>query len=164
MPPSLSQPPMMALQSPFPVCWSGPATCTDGIQNQGEIGVDCGGPCGPCSMLAFARTMFGSFGGGAQYACGAVRKRCGPKAAIGFKDFELCCPFLRLFSQYPPPPPRTWTPGFSVLPRTVARTVGSPNHNPEIGDIRHPGCFDVRAAPFHSTLIHQLQPPLVNGS
>ncbi len=24
------------------------ATCTDGIQNQGETGVDCGGPCPPC--------------------------------------------------------------------------------------------------------------------
>lgn len=24
------------------------ATCFDAIQNQGEIGMDCGGPCGPC--------------------------------------------------------------------------------------------------------------------
>jgi len=24
------------------------ATCSDGIQNQGETGVDCGGPCAPC--------------------------------------------------------------------------------------------------------------------
>ena len=24
------------------------ATCTDGIQNQGETGIDCGGPCDPC--------------------------------------------------------------------------------------------------------------------
>ena len=24
-------------------------TCTDGIQNQGETGVDCGGPCPPCT-------------------------------------------------------------------------------------------------------------------
>ena len=24
------------------------ATCTDGIQNQGETGVDCGGPCAAC--------------------------------------------------------------------------------------------------------------------
>jgi len=27
------------------------ATCSDGIQNQGETGVDCGGPCGPCPEL-----------------------------------------------------------------------------------------------------------------
>ncbi len=25
------------------------ATCSDGIQNQGETGVDCGGPCAPCN-------------------------------------------------------------------------------------------------------------------
>ena len=25
-----------------------PATCTDGIQNQGELGIDCGGPCPAC--------------------------------------------------------------------------------------------------------------------
>ncbi len=27
---------------------TGGPTCTDGIQNQGEAGVDCGGPCTPC--------------------------------------------------------------------------------------------------------------------
>ncbi|MGF1556233.1 T9SS type A sorting domain-containing protein [Paucihalobacter sp.] len=26
-----------------------PGTCDDGIQNQGETGVDCGGPCAPCT-------------------------------------------------------------------------------------------------------------------
>ena len=25
------------------------ATCSDGIQNQGETGIDCGGPCAPCA-------------------------------------------------------------------------------------------------------------------
>ena len=24
------------------------ATCSDGIQNQGELAIDCGGPCAPC--------------------------------------------------------------------------------------------------------------------
>ena len=42
----------------------------------------------------------------------------------------------------PPLPPTTQppygNPGFPVLPRTVARTVGSQNRNTEIGDIRHP--------------------------
>lgn len=32
-----------------PVC----PTCTDGIQNQGEIGVDCGGPCPACTGSCF---------------------------------------------------------------------------------------------------------------
>ncbi|MDQ3193108.1 MAG: CUB domain-containing protein [Bacteroidota bacterium] len=27
------------------------ATCTDGIQNQGETGIDCGGPCPACPPL-----------------------------------------------------------------------------------------------------------------
>ena len=27
-------------------------TCTDGLQNENETGVDCGGPCKPCSVLA----------------------------------------------------------------------------------------------------------------
>ncbi len=31
-----------------------PATCTDNIQNQGEAGVDCGGPCTPCEIKALA--------------------------------------------------------------------------------------------------------------
>ncbi len=28
------------------------ATCNDGIQNQGETGIDCGGPCAPCQIVA----------------------------------------------------------------------------------------------------------------
>lgn len=30
------------------VCYDG-ASCGDGLQNQGESGIDCGGPCAPCS-------------------------------------------------------------------------------------------------------------------
>ncbi len=26
-------------------------TCTDGIQNQDETGIDCGGPCSPCALI-----------------------------------------------------------------------------------------------------------------
>ena len=33
-----------------PVC-----ACEHGIQNNGEEGVDCGGPCQPCSELVFER-------------------------------------------------------------------------------------------------------------
>jgi len=32
----------------FFVCGNPAATCTDGLQNQGETGVDCGGPCDAC--------------------------------------------------------------------------------------------------------------------
>ena len=34
-------------------------TCNDGIQNQGEEGVDCGGPCAPCDTGA--ELIFGSY-------------------------------------------------------------------------------------------------------
>ncbi len=34
---------------PCPAC----PTCNDGIQNQGETGVDCGGPCDPCSSTSY---------------------------------------------------------------------------------------------------------------
>ncbi len=38
-----------ALSRPYlVVCYDG-ATCGDGLQNQGESGIDCGGPCAPCS-------------------------------------------------------------------------------------------------------------------
>ncbi len=36
---------------PVTVQGGGPTpTCTDGIQNQGETGIDCGGPCAPCPI------------------------------------------------------------------------------------------------------------------
>jgi hypothetical protein len=31
-------------------CQTAPATCSDGTQNQGETGVDCGGPCAACTQ------------------------------------------------------------------------------------------------------------------
>jgi hypothetical protein len=35
----------------FNVCSAAPEpTCTDGIKNGGETGIDCGGPCGPCGQ------------------------------------------------------------------------------------------------------------------
>ncbi|PBQ34422.1 hypothetical protein CNR22_22460 [Sphingobacteriaceae bacterium] len=36
------------------------ATCSDGIQNQGESAVDCGGPCGNCPT---SYPAFGNYGG-----------------------------------------------------------------------------------------------------
>jgi len=43
-----------------PACSS--ATCADGIQNQGETGVDCGGPCPACQTdcVTCASTIQGS--------------------------------------------------------------------------------------------------------
>lgn len=31
------------------------ASCTDGVQNQGETGIDCGGPCGACKEGAHGK-------------------------------------------------------------------------------------------------------------
>ena len=43
-----------------------PPTCTDGLQNQGEKGIDCGGPCPPCPSVGFSHletfNMFPSWG------------------------------------------------------------------------------------------------------
>lgn len=33
-------------------------TCSDGIQNQGETGIDCGGPCDPCPLPKTAPKTF----------------------------------------------------------------------------------------------------------
>ncbi|MEZ5024512.1 MAG: M43 family zinc metalloprotease [Chitinophagales bacterium] len=39
------------LANGFVVVSSSPApTCTDGVRNGGETGIDCGGPCGPCGQ------------------------------------------------------------------------------------------------------------------
>jgi glucose/arabinose dehydrogenase len=35
--------------SPLVATYSASASCTDGLQNGGETGVDCGGPCPPCA-------------------------------------------------------------------------------------------------------------------
>ena len=33
------------------------ATCTDGIQNQRETGIDCGGPCAPCAVKLIPKDL-----------------------------------------------------------------------------------------------------------
>jgi len=48
------------------------ATCSDGIQNQGETGVDCGGPCAACS-------------GGVEYGCN-FKGLCVQKAGGGYSE------------------------------------------------------------------------------
>lgn len=40
------------------LCWSSEGTCADGIQNQGEEGVDCGGICPPCNTHCTSGTRY----------------------------------------------------------------------------------------------------------
>ena len=40
-------------------CKKEEATCTDGIKNQNEVGIDCGGPCAACPI---SYPQFGSYG------------------------------------------------------------------------------------------------------
>lgn len=40
---------------------SNPPTCFDGIQNQGEEGIDCGGPCGLCEKPENLEILFQGF-------------------------------------------------------------------------------------------------------
>ncbi|NQU97964.1 hypothetical protein HQ533_00715 [Candidatus Woesearchaeota archaeon] len=47
-PPSPTQPGGSSRRSSSSTFYVPPATCDDNISNQGEIGVDCGGPCDPC--------------------------------------------------------------------------------------------------------------------
>ena len=39
-------------------CWSSSGTCADGIQNQDEQGVDCGGKCPPCNTHCTTGTKY----------------------------------------------------------------------------------------------------------
>jgi hypothetical protein len=39
-------------------CFSSDGTCADGIQNQGETGVDCGGICPPCNTTCTTGTRY----------------------------------------------------------------------------------------------------------
>ena len=36
------------------------ASCSDGIQNQGETGIDCGGPCTPCPVATMSAVVDGT--------------------------------------------------------------------------------------------------------
>jgi hypothetical protein len=89
-------------------------TCSDGIQNQGETGVDCGGPCAPCvnyniSTGGTVNTCFGTFfdagGSSGNYNNNDLETMtfCSdtPGEEIMFSfylwDLETCCDFLTIY-------------------------------------------------------------------
>ncbi len=76
-------------------CGTTTATCSDGIQNQGETGVDCGGPCAACTTpcsnptpLACNSTINGNSASGADifnsYATTSGSGWTGPEVAYSF--------------------------------------------------------------------------------
>lgn len=70
--------------------FASPGTCTDKIQNQGEKGVDCGGPCAPCKNLQVANIAIQEktfvFGGNGTYD--VLAKVYNPNDAMGAQSFD----------------------------------------------------------------------------
>ncbi len=46
-----------------------PATCDDGILNQGEEGIDCGGPCPPCVQNIMTAKVNGTYWTASSFQC-----------------------------------------------------------------------------------------------
>ena len=64
---------------------SGPATCSDGVQNQGESGLDCGGPC----SNACATCVDGSLNQGEESVdCGGPCPSCGQQSTLSCPVYE----------------------------------------------------------------------------
>jgi hypothetical protein len=70
---------------PLGACSAGGATCADGIQNQDETGIDCGGKCPPCNTRCSTATKYapadtpctGHFVGGGTYVSESGRRVSG---------------------------------------------------------------------------------------
>jgi subtilisin family serine protease len=66
----------------------GAPTCSDGIQNQGEDRIDCGGPCPPCDCLSDGECDDGQFCNGAE-TCDAFGQ-CQSGSAVDCDDGVGC--------------------------------------------------------------------------
>ncbi len=72
-------------------------TCSDGIQNQGEKGVDCGGPCAPCALVIETKeieVLGAEFVSSTEGNFDVVVKVKNPNDLIGAKNFTLKVIFL----------------------------------------------------------------------
>ncbi len=77
-------------------------TCNDGIQNQGETGIDCGGPCAPCVTCSDGIQNQGEEGidcGGPCPACASCSDGIQNQGETGVDCGGPCAPC-------PPPPPQ----------------------------------------------------------
>ncbi|MFA5173591.1 MAG: hypothetical protein WC438_00230 [Candidatus Pacearchaeota archaeon] len=69
-----------------------PETCSDGVQNQGEIGIDCGGPCTACTTAPTCSDGIQNQGE-TGIDCGGPCTACSPAGAyIKFKTSNLNYP------------------------------------------------------------------------
>lgn len=68
----------------------GGATCTDGIQNQGETGVDCGGPCPACPTCSDGIQNQGETG----IDCGGPCPACPPPPPPGGNEVVLLASYF----------------------------------------------------------------------
>ncbi|MGB2988152.1 MAG: C25 family cysteine peptidase, partial [Phycisphaerae bacterium] len=59
-------------------------TCDDGIQNQGEDKIDCGGPCPPCSCLLDGDCSDGAYCNGAEVCDDYGECQAGTDPCVGF--------------------------------------------------------------------------------
>ncbi|HOW60467.1 MAG TPA: FxLYD domain-containing protein [Candidatus Moranbacteria bacterium] len=67
------------------------ATCSDKIQNQGEKGIDCGGPCSPCKDVAQIEDLIideVAFAYGGNDVYDVVAKIYNPNESMGAKSFR----------------------------------------------------------------------------
>jgi hypothetical protein len=107
-------------------------TCSDGIQNQGETGIDCGGPCGaacPCNAGTMTRDTLDCFGSVASTVAsgGSGTSNCSAPCtgtvagtcSNGFFNLSGTCT--------PPPCPVNSTLG--ECPVTMGGTTGTQNGN-----------------------------------
>ncbi|NQX99201.1 MAG: hypothetical protein HRT73_15180 [Flavobacteriales bacterium] len=90
-----------------------PPTCSDGIINQGEAGVDCGGPCPACSLNhnngdgdwnSCTGNLFDTGGSGSNYSSSELITEtycsdAGDCISINFSSFatESCCDDLTIY-------------------------------------------------------------------
>ena len=89
---ALSHPQISDLGNLAPITYlgagGGEPTCDDGIQNQGEDRIDCGGPCPPCDCLSNGECDDGLFCNGAEI-CDAYG-HCQPGKAVTCDDGVSC--------------------------------------------------------------------------
>ena len=117
-------------------------TCSDGIQNQGETGIDCGGPCPACTNFTIdmggtvstcTGTFYDSGGAGGSYGSNELTQMtfCSDQPGdeiqfdFTFFDLEACCDNLTIYDGPNTASPQVpGSPFAGTSPGTVVSTSG----------------------------------------